>query len=290
MKEYKPTSWRHNFPMPKPDKYNNRPYPTTKMFDQLTYIGDEVYTCYALETSAGIVLIDAMWPGPKYTQMIEQGIRDMGYEPKDVVAIVLTHGHPDHVGSPNYWIDNYGTKIYLSKIDHEFALNFKPEGPDRPGISQIYECKEINFVEDMEELTFGDTTIKCVLTPGHTPGGLSFVIPVTDEGRLHYAALWGGNGVPRRKEALLQYREALEKFTKVTDEYGVDIEISNHPFVDMTIPRLEILRHIQAGVAHPFIIGREQYKLYEKMYYDRVDENLRILEENPDAFKRPPQK
>ncbi len=290
MKEYRLTSWRHNFPMPKPDKENNRPYPATKIFDQLTYIGDEVYACYALETSVGIILIDAMWPGPRYTQMIEQGIRDIGYEPEDVKAILITHGHPDHVGSPDYWIDHYGTKIYLSKIDHEFALNFKPQGEDRPGVSQIYKCKEINYVQDGEELTFGDTVIKAVLTPGHTPGGLSFIIPVSDEGRKHYAALWGGNGVPRKKEALLQYVEALDRFSEVTGQYRVDIELSNHPFVDMTIPRLEIIRHIQAGVAHPFIIGEEQYRRYEQMYKDKAKENLRILEENPDAFRKPEKK
>lgn len=59
--------------------------------------------------------------------------------------------------------------------------------PGRPPIT--FEVD--HFLEDGEELDFGDVKIRCVFTPGHSIGCFSFIIPVTDEGRPHKAALWG---------------------------------------------------------------------------------------------------
>lgn len=48
----------------------------------------------------------------------------------------------------------------------------------------------------------------------------------------------------------------------------MDCEISNHPFVDNCILRMNVIRDIADGVPNPFIIGREAYKRYEQMFYD----------------------
>ena len=45
---------------------------------------------------------------------------------------------------------------------------------------------------DGMKLTLGDTTLTLYLTPGHTLGTISTLIPVKDGGRPHVAALWGG--------------------------------------------------------------------------------------------------
>jgi hypothetical protein len=47
---------------------------------------------------------------------------------------------------------------------------------------------------DGQQLTLGDTSITFYLTPGHTPGTISTLIPVKDQGRSHLAAQWGGTG------------------------------------------------------------------------------------------------
>ena len=122
------------------------------------------------------------------------------------------------------------------------------------------------YLEDGQDFTLGNTTIRCVLTPGHTPGCFSFIIPVYDEARPHYLGLWGGTGITPEsdKEA---YLDSVKKFDLVCDEFGVDAELSNHPFVDNSIQRLEVLRNIVDGVPNPFIIGRDAYKRYEQMFY-----------------------
>ena len=48
---------------------------------------------------------------------------------------------------------------------------------------------------DGQKLTLGDTTVTLYITPGHTPGTISSVFPVKDNGTPHVAALWGGVGL-----------------------------------------------------------------------------------------------
>ena len=45
---------------------------------------------------------------------------------------------------------------------------------------------------DGQKLTLGDTTLTLYLTPGHTEGTISTLIPIRDGGRPHLAAAWGG--------------------------------------------------------------------------------------------------
>ena len=48
---------------------------------------------------------------------------------------------------------------------------------------------------DGQKLTLGDTTITIYITPGHTGGTLSFLVPVKDHGVPHVAMEWGGTAL-----------------------------------------------------------------------------------------------
>ena len=95
---------------------------------------------------------------------------------------------------------------------------------------------------------------------------MSFVIPVTDEGRPHLVALWGGTGVPWTMSDKVDYLESCIRFADITAKLGVDAEISNHPFVDGLIGKLDIIRTITDGIPNPFVIGTDGYKYYERMF------------------------
>lgn len=255
---------RHTWRTPRPHRPNfgdsPKPYPATWFFDDLAFIGDESVSCFLVRTSNGLILIDCMFPEDKYLNMIEDGIRDLGCSGEDLKAILLTHGHFDHFGYAEKLRKEYGCKIYMSKEDEELAQS----KPDKPyGLTFNMD----GYLEDGQDFVLGDTSIRCVLTPGHTGGCFSFIIPVTDEGRPHHLALWGGTGIIPGCDKTA-YLNSVEKFDKVCDEFEVDAEISNHPFVDNTLPRLEVLRNIVDGVPNPFVIGREAYKRYEQMFYD----------------------
>jgi len=45
-------------------------------------------------------------------------------------------------------------------------------------------------ITDGQKLTLGSTTLTFYLTPGHTPGTISFLVPVTDRGKPHLLSFW----------------------------------------------------------------------------------------------------
>ena len=215
-------SWRTHRTL-RPDFEKQEPVvcPATRFFDQLSYIGDEIVGCFALETSDGIILIDCMNPDQRSIDLIEQGFRDLGLDIHQLKAILITHGHGDH------------------------------------------------YLQDGELLTFGDTQIKAVFTPGHSIGCFSFIILVTDEGRPHRMALWGGSGILPDSN-VEDYYQSLLRFSHICDTLQVDGEIATHPVLDMGLQRLELVRNIVDGVPNPFVLGTEGYHYYEQQFFDKV--------------------
>lgn len=238
--------------------------PATRFFDQLSFIGDEIVGCFVLETSQGLVLIDCMNPDQRCIDIIEQGFADLGLDLHQLCAIVISHGHGDHYGRADYFKEKYGAKIYLSKIDYELVKSFPESAPWK-----AIDLPVDHFLVDGEELEFGDTKIKAVFTPGHSEGCFSFIIPVTDEGRPHQAALWGGSGILRSSN-VDDYYDSWMKFSCICREYHVDAEIATHPCLDMGLQRLAIVRNIVDGVPNPFVIGEEGYQYYEQKFYQIV--------------------
>lgn len=256
-------SWRPSRPH-KPDFMGTtpEPYPATRFFDQLCFIGDAGVACFLLETTDGLVLLDCMNPDQRCIDIIESGIRSLGHEPEELIAVLITHGHGDHWGEAGYFKRKYGSKVYMSETDYTFARNLPASFPWKP---LDYEMD--GYLEDMGKYTFGETTITAVHTPGHTKGCMSFIVPVTDEGRPHAVALWGGTGILPDSDPVA-YMASVKKFHEVCKVQGVDGEIATHPFVDCSIMRLDIINHIVDGVPNPFILGWEGYQYYEKMFYE----------------------
>ena len=85
-------------------------------------------------------------------------------------------------------------------------------------------------VQDGDTLTLGDTTVLLSVTSGHTPGTLSPVFTVKDQGRNHRAMLWGGTAFNfgRVPDRLTIYADSTLRFTDVLRREQVDVLMSNH--------------------------------------------------------------
>lgn len=114
---------------------------------------------------------------------------------------------------------------------------------------------------DGETFTLGDETVTVVLTPGHTAGSLSVLVPVKDHGQQHVAAIVGGTEAPGASSLRSEFVTSMQHLAKVAGAANVDAELSSHPFVDNAIARMDTLRRA-ASIANPFVIGSERFQRY----------------------------
>ena len=170
-------------------KLINQPAPAPgQAFDNLYYVGAAWVSAWVLKTSEGLILIDALNNKKEAADLIEGGMRRLGLDPAQIRYVLVTHGHGDHYGGAQMIAERYGARIVASEIDWkmmETGLEFDSKMWDRPPQRDI-------AIKDGDTLTLGDTTVRFVITPGHTLGTISPVFDVRDGGRVHKAMIWGG--------------------------------------------------------------------------------------------------
>jgi metallo-beta-lactamase class B len=240
--------------------------PPARVFDNLYWLGTTFVGAWAVTTSDGIILIDAMNTWREAQDLIEGGLRALGLDPANLKAVVVMHGHGDHYGGAKYLQEKFGPTVYMSAADWEFAPRWLEEWTQQTGpagAAMFGPIPERDAVmDDGQRLTLGDTTITFHLTPGHTPGCLSAVVPVTDGGVPHRIAFWGGTALPEDAAAKHDYRRSVERFTQIVAEARADGIVTAHPFVDGTLDRIAQLARRRPGDPHPFVTGPDAVRRY----------------------------
>jgi metallo-beta-lactamase class B len=122
---------------------------------------------------------------------------------------------------------------------------------------------------DGQRLTLGDTTLTLYVTPGHTLGTVSILIPVTDGGTPHPVAEWGGTGfnfavTPERPRRLWfqTYVESAERFREIVARTGADVLISNRSIFDGSRTKLPAVLTRKAVEPHAYVIGNDAVKRF----------------------------
>jgi metallo-beta-lactamase class B len=224
-----------------------------KVFDNLYFVGQSEYSVWAVTTSEGIIVIDTIFDY-SVEEEVAGGLKKLGLDPANIKYAVVTHPHPDHHGGAKFLQDRYGTKIILSAADWDFLDRTAGTKPSRDMVAV-----------DGQKLTLGDTTVTLYITPGHTPGTISVLIPVKDGGRSHLAALWGGTGLNADKESLQNYIRSAQRFADVARQAGADMILSNHTDWDGAKIKLPLMAKRAAGSSHPFIVGNPSVLRYLKV-------------------------
>ena len=218
-----------------------------KVFDNLYYIGSKTVSAWAVTTSEGIILLDALFEYSVEEEIVN-GLKKLGLDPADIKYVILSHAHGDHYAGAPYLQERLNAKILLGGPDWDFLADQR--NPNKPN-------RDIE-VTDGQKLTLGDTTITMYLTPGHTPGTISYLVPLRDGSSRHLGAMWGGTSfVTKTAEAFRLYINSTEKFSGIVRDNPVDVVLTNHPANSRVHEKILMIRGRQDYEPHPFVVGKE---------------------------------
>jgi metallo-beta-lactamase class B len=236
-----------------------------KVFDNLYYVGPGNVSVWLVPTTDGLVLFDATQE-PLVDHVLDS-IRKVGFDPKNIRYIFLSHGHLDHFGGTGKikqaapaariatleedWqlIDTF----YKNVASGQYAKNPNARDPGIPFTRDL-------VIKEGDVITLGKTQIRVYKLPGHTPGSPSFKFTVYDNGRPHTALLFGGPGQRNGVEGGTQF---LESIRRLKSKEFADVEVPVHVHSWLTTypdprggtvfePAMQLAKR-QPGQPHPFV-------------------------------------
>ena len=95
-----------------------------RIVDGLYYVGNTNVSSHLIDTGEGLVLIDTTYPQTVF--LLLESVRKLGFDPKDIRAILLVHAHYDHLGGTRAVVELTGAETYLGEADIEI-LERRPE-------------------------------------------------------------------------------------------------------------------------------------------------------------------
>ena len=154
-------------------------------------MGPGSVSVWLIPTTDGLILIDTAQE-PLVDHVIDS-IRKVGFDPKNIKYILLSHGHLDHFGGAFKIQQLSGARV--ATLEEDWQLIEKAAGaPGRGNAPPPAAPKRDMVIKEGDTVTLGKTAIKVYKLPGHTAGSPSYEFTVYDNGRPHRAFVFGGPG------------------------------------------------------------------------------------------------
>jgi glyoxylase-like metal-dependent hydrolase (beta-lactamase superfamily II) len=168
-----------------------------RIADGVHRLGSSLINWYLVEDGGRFALVDAGIPG--YRSQLDDALAGLGGRLEDVEAVVLTHGHSDHVGFAGKLQDEAGIPVHVHEADAEMTRTGKVPRGERgvlPYLVQPHLYKLLAHgirngaarppkVAEVSTFAAGDTLDvpgrpRVIHAPGHTRGCCAFHLEERD--------------------------------------------------------------------------------------------------------------
>ena len=157
-------------------------------------LGDGTVNAYLLEESGSVTVIDAGMPG--FWNELPGELEAMGRSVADIRALVLTHGHTDHIGFAERLRRERNAPVSVNELDEALALGREKNtsGAGRIKLGPLLRFLFLGLRKGglrpiflTEVSTYGDGATldvpgspRVTLVPGHSPGSAVLHVPARD--------------------------------------------------------------------------------------------------------------
>jgi metallo-beta-lactamase class B len=254
------------------DNYNKMkqelPLEPMQVMDELYFLGNYWTSAWAVKTSKGLVIIDAMDNADEAQHYIEDGLKKLKLDPADIKYVIVSHAHGDHYGGAAYLKKKFNPKIVMSDIDWNVFDDPKFD-PKRIALFDDPPKRDM-AVKDGDTIKLANTEFKLYVIPGHTLGTLATVFTVHDKGKAHRAVAWGGTAYNfgPLSDRLQIYSDTTVKYRDIMKRENTDVLLSNHVSYDNAVEKIASLKEKNPNQPNPFVVGE-----------DTVDRFLTVLGE-----------
>ena len=118
---------------------------------------------YMLRENDDVILIDPASKAEKLIEMLEE---------KRLLAVLLTHGHFDHIKAVDGLYDRYHMPVYINEADEELCRDKAQSTAFNLPFSPAVTCPVKHLKEGT--MSIGPFDFEVIFTPGHTKGSVCY--------------------------------------------------------------------------------------------------------------------
>ena len=249
---------RPDAPAPRENPNRKATYMTPmKAFDDLYWMGTPSTSSWLLTSSDGYILYDTQRVYDAEDVLVA-GIKKLGFDPAKVKYVIVSHAHAGEVGGAYLFQSRYGSRIVMDDWDMVGeSVNGFPTGRPKRDI----------VATDGMKITVGNRTVTIYRTPGHTPGTISSIFQVHDNGKPLTVVYSGGTefNFPNDVPHFDQYLASERRLASLAVAANATIVLNNQSQFNEAYPKLRMLKDRHLTEPHPLDVGASAVARYFKI-------------------------